>query len=132
MIEEPPLTCPKCGRRIVMVPLTRGKRAIVAEESYELVSKHKWCANPDGRGFWRARTKIDGRFAYMHRFLLIPKPGEEIHHIDGNELNNCLCNLEIVFRLQHRTRPKITGQIISKIRTGKAKDGEPTVVKEES
>lgn len=73
-----------------LVPLTRGKFAMVDDADFEAVSQFKWQAVKRGRCFYAARCvrKPDGKWTiqYMHRFLM---PGiAQIDHRDGNGLNN--------------------------------------------
>ena len=69
---------------------------------------NRWMVTPpDG---YDGTTYIGGRYVYEHRLLMEKKigrllrPGEIIHHKDGDRLNNNIENLELVDRLTHGHR----------------------------
>ncbi|KKL21312.1 hypothetical protein LCGC14_2446720 [marine sediment metagenome] len=81
------------------IPLTQGYFALVDDEDYEWLSKHKWRVYRDKTNCY-AFTKI--RIGYkehiqprMHRLIMNPTVTEQIDHIDGNGLNNRKSNLRI-------------------------------------
>ena len=51
---------------------------------------------------------INGHKVYEHRYVMEQylgrklKHGEEIHHIDGNKLNNSIDNLQLLTTAEHR------------------------------
>jgi hypothetical protein len=85
------------------VPLTQGKYAIVDDEDYDRVMKYKWYAQRRHAGKFCATGRIPGRSSRMllHRFLLLPPPGMQVDHIDGNPLNNRRSNLRICTNAQN-------------------------------
>lgn len=86
------------------IPLTQGKFAIVDDKNYDYLSQFSWyavCLNPK-RDTWYAkccmRTKSgQERWVLLHRFIMQPKKGEQIDHVNHNgldcrEINMRTCN----------------------------------------
>ena len=73
------------------IPLTQGKFAIVDDEDYERLSKHKWYAQKTKNTWYAVRTIGDGKeqkTILMHREILnIPK-GFGTDHINHNGVDN--------------------------------------------
>jgi len=88
------------------VELTKGKVALVDDADYELVRDHKWyfhgvyAATRVPRGWGLRKSNI-----LMHWFVLYgfgePPAGIEVHHINGNTLDNRRMNLEETTHRQH-------------------------------
>lgn len=77
------------------IELTQGKTAIVDDDDYEWLSKHKWYYND---GYAARRVFVgDGSsrssIVLMHRLLLPPQPGLYSDHVNGNGLDNRRSNL---------------------------------------
>lgn len=85
------------------MPLTKGKHAIVDDEDFEALSKHRWTASQSSEGKWytmRAvpkslrvggkRTKI-----FMHREIMGAESGFDVDHINVNTLDNRRVNLRV-------------------------------------
>ena len=71
------------------IGLTQGKIAIVDDDSFGLVSKHRWHAAKRSNTFY-AGSRIGGKYILMHNLIL----GERgVDHIDGNGLNNLRINI---------------------------------------
>jgi len=86
------------------IQLTQGKVALVDDEDFEEISKHKWYAKKIGNTFYAMRwsTKFERENGYsthvlMHRQILgiTGKPGDT-DHISGDGLDNQKKNLRIV------------------------------------
>lgn len=110
------------------IQLTQDKCTLVDDRNFEWLNKYKWFANKMGNTFYTVRNitiqsqnkqkniKRKQKTILMH--ILIKEKdltrklniNEEIHHINGNGLDNRRCNLQVVTRSQH----KILGK---KIRT---------------
>jgi hypothetical protein len=82
----------------ILVPLTRGKFAVIDAEDADIILAHKWFADQDGYKWYAVRTSRQGgtqtRVA-MHRVILDTPPGFHTDHIDGDGLNNRRSNLRI-------------------------------------
>jgi hypothetical protein len=88
------------------IPLTQGKVALVDDEDYERLTKHKWYASRNPNGMFYARTviRINGVRVYllMHRFLLgIFDTSVFIDHKNRNSLDNRRGNIRISTKSQN-------------------------------
>lgn len=94
------------------IPLTQGKFALVDDENYDWLMQYKWCAQKRRNTFYAATTIKLGKNQWtslrMHQLIINQKlnKNEEIHHINGNGLDNCAHNLEILTRSHHRAMDK--------------------------
>ena len=79
------------------IKLTQGKYALVDDEDYKNLSKHKWYFS---HGYAIRDTSINGRRKriYMHMAIIPQKTGLVTDHINMNSLDNRKCNLRIVTR----------------------------------
>lgn len=76
------------------------------KEDYNIFLSHKWTkVNKYIACF--IKEKQSYKTVYLHRFLMNPKVGEEIDHIDGNPYNNTRSNLRIVTRCQNMYNTKL-------------------------
>jgi len=108
-VKEPPLP-PKPVENeedksglISEVQLTQGKRAVVDTEDIERLAAHSWYAIKSGERTY-AGTKAKGGVILMHRFIMglgIDWDGCDVHHKDGDGLNNRKSNLETLSRSDH-------------------------------
>lgn len=79
------------------IPLTRGKVALVDDEDYEELSKHKWQC--DGKGYaFRTTGSKPRRHIFMARLVMEAPHGSWVDHIDHNTLNNQKSNLRFCNR----------------------------------
>lgn len=77
--------------KIIEIPLTQGKVALIDEEDFETVSLFKWCADKGRRTYYAVtRNRINGKQikTYMHRLLLNLGKREQGDHINSNGLDN--------------------------------------------
>ncbi len=94
------------------IPLTQGMVALVDDEDFALVSRHKWCAGVSRYSYY-AMTKVkrNGKWTTMkmHRLLcgLQPNDGIQVDHINHNGLDNRRHNLRVSTHAQnqHNARP---------------------------
>ena len=80
------------------IELTKGKVALVDDDDFDELSKHKWCVSKDGNNFYAIRSiKIDGkkRTVKMHRVIMQTPKGMDTDHIDHDGLDNRKENLRI-------------------------------------
>jgi hypothetical protein len=83
------------------IPLTQRKVALVDDEDYLELSKHKWHAQKDGKTFYASRsspTDSPGkrRTLLMHTVIMGAAENLETDHINGDGLDNRKENLRIV------------------------------------
>lgn len=78
------------------IKLTQNKYALVDDENFEKLNKHKWYAFRGEKVFYAGRKKkIDGKthLIIMHRIINKTPKGKETDHINGNGLDNRRKNL---------------------------------------
>jgi hypothetical protein len=83
------------------IPLTQGKVALVDDDDYLELSKHKWHASKDGKTFYAARSSsadVSGKRCtlLMHIAIMGTAENLETDHINGDGLDNRKENLRIV------------------------------------
>ena len=88
------------------VILSDGSVALVDAEDLPLVSQFKWTRYKRGRLAYarangRQRGGVRGSPFSMHRLLLLPDPGMDVDHINGDGLDNRRCNLRPATRSQN-------------------------------
>lgn len=94
------------------IPLTQGKVAIVDDEDYEAMAKHKWCLYDNRRGhqyavrFTRVPKK---RLVRMHRVILGEPEELVVDHINGDGLDNRRQNLRVCTRTENIRNSKSQG-----------------------
>jgi hypothetical protein len=89
------------------IPLTKNEFAIVDEDLYEHLSKHKWYANTPRKGNkYAERTELrNGKKnrILMHRYILGESVnGKMVDHINGNGLDNRRSNLRVCTHSQNQ------------------------------
>jgi hypothetical protein len=104
------------------IPLTKGHVALVDDEDYEELSKHKWCCS---RGY--AVRKNGKAIELMHRRIMQPPSEMTVDHINGNRADNRRENLRICTFKQNLSnrvkKPNCTSQFrgVTRARGGKWK-----------
>jgi hypothetical protein len=89
---------------VIKLPLSKNKYALVDDEDYPKVSKHKWFVIQRGKSEHACRTVIENgnkRTEYLHRALLNPNSNEVVDHINGNGLDNQKANLRLCTKQQN-------------------------------
>ncbi len=79
------------------IPLTKGQFALIENEDYEELTKHKWYAAENHYGGFRAVREAANRTIYMHREILDIGYGDklQVDHINHNTLDNRRVNLRL-------------------------------------
>lgn len=81
--------------------------AKVDDDDFCLINQFKWQSEPHGRTYrcFRHRKNSDDQSLpnkiFMHRFIMSPKKGQIIDHIDGDGLNNQRLNLRFCTHSQN-------------------------------
>jgi HNH endonuclease len=88
------------------IPLTRGRVALVSNEDFDLVSKHRWHVQYQSDRTMYAQTRVKQKAMTMHR-LIMGFPASGIDHIDGNGLNNTRENLRLATVAQNQWNSRI-------------------------
>lgn len=80
-----------------VIPLSRGKYALVSPEDYEKLAKHSWYFGRRGYAM-RSKNMPDGsrKTVSMHREILGARLDQEVDHKDRNRLNNRRRNLRVL------------------------------------
>lgn len=95
------------------ISLTKGQFALVDDNDFEELNKHKWRAsfNKGVNSFYVIRTIINSKGTetteFMHRFLTRVSCGFHIDHINHNTLDNRKQNLRIVTHSQNAMNRRI-------------------------
>ncbi len=84
-----------------IIPLTRGKYAIVDREDYQWASQRKWCCGSNG--YPRADRNM-----YLHKLITGTEGSNEIDHANGNKLDNRRNNLRRCNHSQNMWNTKVT------------------------
>lgn len=72
------------------IRLSKGKKAIVDDEDFEILNQYKWYAQKAPSNKYYARNS---RLGLLHRFILNIDTVFEVDHINGNSLDNRRNNL---------------------------------------
>jgi len=93
------------------IELTQGKVALVDDEDFEELNKHKWRAmNNHGRGWYAVRrsSSCNGKWhtIYMHREIMNAQPGQEVDHRNRKGLDNQRKNLRFCTCSQNQANAK--------------------------
>ena len=92
-----------------LIPLTQGKYAIVDDEDFHDLSRYCWYFCSLGYAQRKGpRIKNEKRTTIrMHRFIMKPKTGDYVDHINGNRLDNRRENLRIATNRQNAMNSKM-------------------------
>ena len=83
-----------CSGRPRLIPLTRGKFAIVDAEDYPRLSRYTWFAEGTSQNCYAAR-KAGGKTLKMHREIMHAPDHLVVDHIDHDGLHNRKRNLRV-------------------------------------
>jgi len=88
------------------IPLTNSdKQAIVSDIDYERVMQYRWMLKHNGHGGYyvarsvRRKKKIGT--IHLHRFIMQPDDGYDVHHVNGNKLDCRRSKLECIEHALH-------------------------------
>jgi len=103
------------------IPLTKGYEAIVDDDDYESISRHKWYMMTNGRDYtqYACRTKkINGKKKtfWMHRVINKTPDHLVTDHINRNGLDNRKCNLRSVTHQENMVNSKMHKKSTSEYR----------------
>jgi len=83
------------------IPLTQDKVALVDDDDFDELSKHKWSVDTQGYPSRGIVTERGWRPVRMHRFILGLSFGEPADHINRDRLDNRRSNLRRCTRQQN-------------------------------
>lgn len=86
------------------VPLTRGMVAFVSDCDYERVTQYKWHVKASGCDqvvYYAQSTQFGKTAMKLHRFIMQPKRGEVVDHINHNGLDCRRENMRVVSQHQN-------------------------------
>lgn len=114
LLSERAVFLGKDSRMSKQIPLTQGQFAIVKDEDFDRLNRHKWCAwwNKDTKSFYAVRhgkTENGKQYLiYMARVILGLKYGDkrQSDHINHITLDNRISNLRIVSHQQNHFNQK--------------------------
>jgi len=83
------------------------KKAIIDDKNWDKIKNFTWYWKKSEENLYYVATnvRLNGKSTtlYLHRFILDPSPDKDVHHIDGNTLNNLEENLEEQDAIIHRS-----------------------------
>lgn len=92
------------------IPLTQGHYAIVDDEDFEELNRHKWYAQKGkaGKMYAARNTKIEKRrtLILMHRQILRAKLGQQVDHINHDGRDNRKSNIRICTNTENNQNRK--------------------------
>jgi len=83
-----------------IIPLTNSNKVVLIDAvDYKQVSCFTWFLKTGKGGSYAARSVRIGKHVItirLHRFIMQPADGQDVHHKNGNKLNCCRKNLECI------------------------------------
>lgn len=117
------------SRKSWIIPLTQGLEALIDEQDVSLVNKYKWYANTVANNREKKYTypcsypygRANG-YVYLHRFIMSPKKGEVIDHLNGNTMDNRRSNMRVCSSRENNCNKSFhrDGKLVGAVKT---KDG---------
>lgn len=95
------------GDIVRKIKLTQGYDTVVDDEDFERVAQFKWYAWVGRTSVYAVRHPGTGKenrpLVYLHREILVSRPGYEIDHVNRDTLDNRRCNLRYANRSQNNS-----------------------------
>ena len=91
---------------ICYLELSRGKRTEVSVEDFEYLNQWKWSYGTRGYAFKSFTVRGKKKTITLHRFLLKPRKGEYVDHVNGDRLDNRRFNLRLCTSGQNNQNSK--------------------------
>lgn len=88
-----------------MLLLQTGEIASVSERDIDSVIRSAWRLGSNGY-VYKSGARKRGAVCLLHRKITAARPGEEVHHLDGDKLNNCRSNLKVTTPSKHQSYHK--------------------------
>lgn len=104
MLKQKPISQPVDQTGSCMITLRYGYFALVDPADFERLQRYKWKVKRSESLLYAVRnTKRKGKQVtiYMHRQVVNCPADKEVHHINGDTLDNRRENLRIVTRQEH-------------------------------
>ena len=102
---------PNDENRLIKIPLTQGKIAIIDQEDFIRVNKYKWQAQyHKQKKRWYSEGYIPEirKMIRLHRFIMNPPDNRVVDHINNDSLDNRRANLRVcTVGENNRNRKKI-------------------------
>ncbi len=95
------------------IPLTKGVFALVDDEDYEYLNRHKWTVSKTDYTYYAIRYLWINKKRYpilMHRMIMYTPTKLVVDHVDKNGLNNQKCNLRNCTSSQNQTNKNPRGK----------------------
>ena len=98
-----------------VIELTRGFVAVISAEDYRRVNKYSWhvhfsAGNKRTPGYPYARTNIDGKKVYLHRFVADAPAEKHVDHKNHCTLDNRRENLKVCCPKKNIARRRPNGR----------------------
>ena len=84
-----------------IITLTQDKFAIVDDEDYEYLNQWKWYPLQKSTTCYATRHE-NNKIIKMHRIVMDAPVGMDVHHINGNGLDNTKQNMRVCTRSMHQ------------------------------
>jgi hypothetical protein len=97
------------------IPLSQGQFAIVDDDDFEKINTYKWCIKKTSHNLYAKRV-FNMKTIDMHRFIMNPKIGYVIDHINGDGLDNRKENLRICTHSENMKNIKVRKDNTSGVR----------------
>lgn len=88
------------------IKLTQGKECIIDDCDYKMISKLKWHAVNFYGSFYAYTTK-NGKNVAMHRYIMRPRKGRLVDHINRDTLDNRRSNLRSCYHCNNVANSKL-------------------------